>query len=124
VPTGRYYFVQFTLGGPLRLGAYGVDQFRGDRIGYAGAGWLRRIGTLPAVLGGNLFLGGWYEAGGYSLAAQQTTWRQNGTVAFVAETPRAVLHRVQSWTRRAAVEWEVHIPCRAVFLRWPERASV
>jgi NTE family protein len=79
--------LQFTLGGPLRLGAYGIDQFRGDRIGYAGAGWLRRIGALPAVLGGNLFLGGWYEAGGYSLAAQQTTWRQNGTVAFVAETP-------------------------------------
>ena len=79
--------LQFTLGGPLRLGAYGLDQFRGDRIGYASAGWLRRVAKLPAVLGGNLFLGGWYEAGGYSLALQQTTWRQNGTIAFVAETP-------------------------------------
>ncbi|HEY3741170.1 MAG TPA: patatin-like phospholipase family protein, partial [Bryobacteraceae bacterium] len=79
--------LQFTLGGPLRLGAYGLDEFRGDRIAYASAGWLHRIGTLPAVLGGNLFLGGWYETGGYSLAEQQTTWRQNGTIAFVAETP-------------------------------------
>ena len=97
--------LQLTLGGPLRLGAYGLDQFRGDRIGYASAGWLRRIGKLPAVLGGDLFLGGWYEAGGYSFAEQGTTWRQNGTVAFVAETPLGPFytgwslgHASQQWT--------------------------
>ena len=78
--------LQFTLGGPLRLSAYGRDEFRGDRIGYASLGWLRRIGSLPPVLGGGLFLGGWYEAGGYSLPGREA-WRQNGTVAFVAETP-------------------------------------
>ena len=78
--------LQFTLGGPLRLSAYGRDEFRGDRIGYSSLGWLRRIGQLPTVLGGSLFLGGWYEVGGFSLAGQQS-WRQNGTIAFVAETP-------------------------------------
>jgi len=78
--------LQFTLGGPLRLGAYGLDEFRGDRIGFASVGYLRRIGRLPAVLGGSLFLGGWFEAGGFSAPGQET-WRQNGTVAFVAETP-------------------------------------
>ena len=78
--------LQFTLGGPLRLSAFGRDEFRGDRVGYASLGWLRRIGKLPPVLGGSVFLGGWYEAGGFSLPGQQT-WRQNGTIAFVAETP-------------------------------------
>jgi NTE family protein len=78
--------LEFTLGGPLRLGAYGIDEFRGDRIGYGSAGWLHRIGNLPPVLGGSLFIGGWYEAGGYSIPGQQT-FRQDGTIGFVAETP-------------------------------------
>lgn len=74
--------LQFTLGGPLALGAFSRDEFRGDRIGYVGAGYLHRIGQLPPVLGGNVFLGSWFEAGGYS-----STAAQSGTIGLVAETP-------------------------------------
>ena len=54
---------QFTLGGPLRLGAYDLDYFRGSHYLYFSPGYLRKIGRLPDLIGGNAFLGGWAEVG-------------------------------------------------------------
>lgn len=82
--------LQLTLGGPLRLGAFGVGQFRGDRLGYATTGYLRRIGKLPPILGGDLFLGAWAEGGLFQSGPIDTgagVFKQSGTIAFVAETP-------------------------------------
>jgi NTE family protein len=78
--------LQVTLGGPLRLGAFGIGQFRGDRAAYTTTGYLRQIGKLPAILGGDLFLGGWIEGGLYQ-AGTIGGFKQSGTLAFVAETP-------------------------------------
>jgi len=80
--------LQLTLGGPLRMGAFGIGQFRGDRMGYATTGYLKRIGKLPAILGGDLFVGGWAEGGLLQqVGVPAGVFRQSGTVAFVAETP-------------------------------------
>jgi NTE family protein len=84
--------LQLTLGGPLRLGAFGVGQFRGDRVAYATTGYLKRVASLPAILGGNLFLGGWAEGGLYDvnpggLVPRGGAWKQSGTLGVVAETP-------------------------------------
>ena len=54
---------QFTLGGPLRLGAYNLDEFRGDDYRLLSAGYLHRIGQLPPFLGGKIMAGSWYELG-------------------------------------------------------------
>lgn len=54
---------QFRLGGLLRLGAFNKDAVRGDSYVLGLAGLLYRMGRLPDVLGGNLYLGGWLEAG-------------------------------------------------------------
>jgi NTE family protein len=47
--------LQFTLGGPLALGAYGLDEFRGSNYILGRLGYLHRIGHLPPFLGGNTY---------------------------------------------------------------------
>ncbi len=82
--------LQLTLGGPLRLGAFGIGQFRGDRMGYATTGYLRQIGKLPPILGGDLFIGAWAEGGLFQsgpIDVGAGVFKQSGTIAFVAETP-------------------------------------
>lgn len=78
--------LQFTLGGPLRLGAFGIGQFRSDRMGYLTTGYLKRIGQLPTIFGGDLYLGGWVEGGMYQ-DGPAGFFKQSATTAFVAETP-------------------------------------
>ncbi|BDC50785.1 patatin [Bryobacterales bacterium F-183] len=78
--------LQFTLGGPLRLGAFGIGQFRSDRMGYLTTGYLKRIGQLPPIFGGDLYLGGWVEGGMYQ-DGPAGFFKQSATTAFVAETP-------------------------------------
>ncbi len=56
-------FYQSTLGGPFRLGVFERDQFRGVRTGYAGAGYLHRLGRMPDLFGGSIFAGAWLESG-------------------------------------------------------------
>ncbi len=84
--------LQLTLGGPLRLGAFGIGQFRGDRMGYMTTGYLKKIGNLPPLLGGDVFLGGWAEGGLFDANPGGFTppggaWKQSGTLAVVVETP-------------------------------------
>ena len=55
---------QFTLGGPFRLGAYGRDEFRGNRYVLSSVGYLRQISSLPPILGDKIYAGSWYEFGG------------------------------------------------------------
>lgn len=79
---------QFVLGGPLSLGAYRLDELRGDRMAYTSAGYLYRIRRLPLLIGGNAYAGAWYEAGstfGGSPVAQ------SGTAGMLLETRLGVL---------------------------------
>ncbi len=77
---------QFTLGGPLRLGAYNLDEFRGDKYVLATAGYLHRIGQLPPFLGGKIMAGGWYEFGGAFNNSGPKSYHNNLTAALAAET--------------------------------------
>ena len=54
---------RYTLGGPLRLSASAIDQYRGTDYFLFTPGYLRRIRSLPAPLGQSLFLGGAFELG-------------------------------------------------------------
>ena len=53
----------FRLGGPLRLGAFRSDEVLGANYVLGDLGYLKRIGRLPDVLGGNVFVGSWLETG-------------------------------------------------------------
>ena len=54
---------QLTLGGPLRLGAFHQDEFRGSRLIFSTQGYIHRIGSLPALFGGKIYAGLWHEIG-------------------------------------------------------------
>ncbi len=56
-------FYHFTLGGPLRLGAFDHDEFRGRNVLLGQFGYLRTIGRLPDFVGGPIHVVGLGEVG-------------------------------------------------------------
>lgn len=53
----------FTLGGPLRLSGYRINQFSGRRYGFGRLMYYNRVLPLPDLLGSGVYLGGSLEAG-------------------------------------------------------------
>jgi NTE family protein len=53
----------FTLGGPLRLSGYQIDEFAGRDYAFGRLMYYRRIFPLPDILGSGAFLGGSAEVG-------------------------------------------------------------
>ena len=82
---------RYTLGGPLRLGASAIDQYRGTDYFLITPGYLRRIRSLPAPLGQSLFLGGSFEVGQMRAPDAATLTRWDVTFGVVAETPLGVI---------------------------------
>ncbi len=82
---------RYTLGGPLRLGASAIDQYRGTDYFVIASGYLRRIRSLPAPLNSSLFLGAVYEAGQMRAPDATTVFRQDVTFGVLAETPLGVI---------------------------------
>jgi NTE family protein len=77
---------QFTLGGPLRLSAYGLAQFRGSNYALAAAGYRHRVGSLPTLLGGKIYAAAWYEGGSAFFGRNDARYRSDIAGAFVLET--------------------------------------
>jgi NTE family protein len=82
---------RYTLGGPLRLSASAIDQYRGTDYFLLTPGYLRRIRSLPAPLNTSLFVGGSYEIGQMRSPEAATITRQDVTFGVVAETPVGVI---------------------------------
>ena len=55
--------LQFSLGGPVRLGAYSREEIRGSRYFYASGGMMREIAELSLIVPSKAYIGGWYELG-------------------------------------------------------------
>ena len=71
------------MGAPLRLGAYNIGEFRGDRYGVLSAGYLRGVGRLPDFLGGSIFAGAWVENGSAFDDIDDAKFRTNGCAGGV-----------------------------------------
>jgi NTE family protein len=56
-------YESFTLGGPLRLSGYRIDQFAGRRFTFGRMMYYNRAVALPDILGSGVFVGGSLEAG-------------------------------------------------------------
>ncbi len=82
---------RFTLGGPLRLTASNIDEYRGTDYFLIEPAYLRRIAQLPAPLGQSIYLGGAYEIGQMRAPDQSTITRQDVYFGVVAETPLGVI---------------------------------
>jgi NTE family protein len=82
---------RFTLGGPLRLSASAIDQYRGTDYFLVTPGYLRRIKSLPSPLGNSLYLGGFYEAGQVRAPDASIITQQDIFFGVIAETPLGVI---------------------------------
>jgi NTE family protein len=82
---------RFTLGGPLQLSASTIDQYRGTDYFLIEPAILRRIASLPAPLGQNIYIGVGAEAGQMRAPFTQTITREDGYFGIVAETPLGVI---------------------------------
>jgi NTE family protein len=78
---------RFTLGGPMRLSAASIDEYRGTDMYLTHAGYMRRIAALPTGLGQGLYGLIGYEAGEMWSPEQRAFLRQDGTVGLVGNTP-------------------------------------
>jgi NTE family protein len=78
---------RFTLGGPRRLSASSMDEYRGTDTYLARAGYLHRIAALPTGLGQGLYATFGYEAGEIWSPEVKAILRQDGTAGFLAATP-------------------------------------
>ncbi len=79
-------FQQFTLGGPLRLGGYGYDEFRAANYLQGGFGILHNPEFYPTFLGGKVYIGAWYEAGSAFEKFSTANYRQSISGGAVIET--------------------------------------
>ena len=77
---------RFSLGGPLRLSAYRVDELHGAHYLYAAAGYLIRAARLPDLIGGNFYVGAWLEAGSAFDARQNLSWVDCASGGVVLES--------------------------------------
>lgn len=76
----------FSLGGPSRLAAYGINQFLTSQYFYFRGGYLHRIGEMPAFLGSGLFLDAHYEVAKPYGLPNAPTLPNDGVVGVVMQT--------------------------------------
>jgi NTE family protein len=82
---------RYTLGGPLRLASLSIDQLRGTDYWLATPAYLRRIISLKPPLGGNIYVGGTFEAGQMRAPDQATVTREDVYFGLMAESPLGVI---------------------------------
>jgi NTE family protein len=82
---------RYTLGGPLRLSASAIDQYRGTDYLLFEPMLLRRIAQLPQPLGQSIYLGAAYEFGRMYSPNNATITRHDVLFGIVAETPLGVI---------------------------------
>ncbi len=83
--------LRFTLGGPLRLSASSIDEYRGTDDFLARAGYFHRIASLPSGVGDGLYATFGYEAGKMWSPEHAPILVQDGFLLGLASTPVGVI---------------------------------
>jgi len=80
-------FPPFTLGGPLRLGAYGTNELLTSQYFLFQPGYLYRLHDISPLLGQHLYLYSAYEIGkAYYQTSAVSKLPQNGTLGILVQT--------------------------------------
>jgi NTE family protein len=61
--SGMPAYESFTLGGPLRLSGYRINQFSGREYAFGRLMYYKRVLSLPDILGSGVYFGGSAEIG-------------------------------------------------------------
>jgi len=83
--------LRFTLGGPLRLSASSIDEYRGTDNYLVRAAHLHQIARLPSEIGQGLYLTTGYEGGEIWSPERRSFLRQDGFMGIIAATPMGAL---------------------------------
>ncbi len=83
--------LRFTLGGPLRLSASSIDEYRGTDDYLVRASYLHRLFSLPTGVGEGVYASFGYEAGEVWSPEQPAFLRQDGVLTGLAATPIGVI---------------------------------
>jgi len=75
---------KYTLGGPSRIGALGLDERRGDNYVYTSGGVLRLLSESPGGFVERIFAGAWYEGG--DAYDNTMNWFHSGSIGITGET--------------------------------------
>ena len=78
---------RYTLGGPLRLYASSVDEYRGTDDAMGRLVYLRKIAVLPTGVGEGVYLTGGYEAGNIWSPEAPSILRQDAFGGLLLSTP-------------------------------------
>jgi len=77
---------QFFLGGPVRLSAYGQNEFQGNQYYLIRAGYMHDLLTLPPFLGKKVYAVGTYEIGKMYGVTTGTELPDDVAAGLLAET--------------------------------------
>jgi NTE family protein len=77
---------QFFLGGPVRLSAYGQNEFQGNQYYLVRAGYLHDLLTLPPFAGKKVYAVGSYELGKMYGATNTSKFPNDFAAGVLAET--------------------------------------
>ena len=91
------FSLAYTLGGPLRLGAYEQGRFRGARFFYGSAGFLHRVVESTLLVRGGTYVGAWYEMGSAFDRNQDVNVRHVGSLAVLVDSVVGPLFLGGSW---------------------------
>ena len=106
-------YADFLLGGPLRLSAYDQDTFRGSHCLHSSVGWLYPLRDLPALIGGKVYAGAWYELGGAFGRFDQARYRSSLSAGLMAETILGPTTLAASWGEGG--EQQIHFAVGATY---------
>ncbi len=80
------YFAAFSLGGPLRMSAFYVDELRGSHFALAAAGYMRQLPRLPSWAGGHAYVAAWVEVGSAFQSRSTATWHQDIAAGLIIDS--------------------------------------
>ncbi|HEY9138736.1 MAG TPA: hypothetical protein VIM67_10715, partial [Terriglobus sp.] len=78
---------RFTLGGPLRLTASSIDEYRGTDYMFFRPAYFRRIAELPQPFGQSIYVSAGYEVGRIYAPERGPILHQDAYFGLAAETP-------------------------------------
>jgi NTE family protein len=95
----------FTLGGPFRLGAYGINEFVGNQYLLLQGGYAHQIVTFNPLFGGAVYGLAWFETGKMYGDPANANLAKDGSVAIVAKTGLGPIFAGVSVAASDRVKW-------------------
>jgi NTE family protein len=95
----------FTLGGPFRLGAYGINELIGKQYLLFQGGYSHRILTFNPLFGGAVYGLAWYETGKIYGDPAAPRLPMDGSVAIVAKTGLGPVFAGASMAATDRIKW-------------------